>query len=154
MAVVAHWVKFQIFGSLERWKRNFWNKININFYCEEGAMWSSINYFKLIAINCMIYHSQSLLLNINKWNLKVIISDWLFFVFLFHICFCPIMDLGTCFILLRILRYPVNLSSELTKIKYESFLVQKLWSAWYKISSWPTRLSYLIHWLLTLHSTT
>ena len=154
MAPVAHWVKFQIFGSLKLWKRNFWNKINKYFYCEEGVMWSSINYLKLIAINCMMYHSQSLLFNINKWNLKVIIFDWLFFVFLFHICFCPIMDLGACFILLRILRCPLNLSSELKKIKYESFLIRKLWSAWYKISSWPTWLSYLIHWLLTLHSTT
>ena len=27
------------------------------------------------------------------------------------------------------------------KIKYKSFLVQKFWSAWYKICSWPTRLS-------------
>ena len=43
---------------------------------------AKLNYLKLIAINRNI---QSLLLNINKWNLEVIIADWLFFVFQFYI---------------------------------------------------------------------
>ena len=51
------------------------------------------------------------------------------------------MDLGTRSILLRRLKCPLNLSSEQRtvslelseKIKFESFLVRKFWSAWYKI---------------------
>ena len=39
---VPHWVKFQIFSSLERWKRHFRDKSTNNFYCGEGIMGSSI----------------------------------------------------------------------------------------------------------------
>ena len=41
-----------------------------------------LNFLKFIAFNRTI---QPLLLNINKLNLKVLISDFLFFVFQFHI---------------------------------------------------------------------
>ena len=60
------------------------------------------------------------------------------------------------------LNCPLNLYSkkrkvsleQLEKIKYEIFLVRKFWLAWYKICSWPTRFSWLIHRLLTLPYTT
>ena len=41
-----------------------------------------LNYLKLIAVNRTV---QSLLLDINKWNLKVLTSVLLFFSFQFHI---------------------------------------------------------------------
>ena len=69
---VPHWVKFQIFSSLGRYEQFLlWWRYN-----------GKLNYLKLVAINLTI---QSLLLNINKWNLKVWISSLLWFVFQFHI---------------------------------------------------------------------
>ena len=88
-----------------------------------------LNYLKSIAINCIV---QLLLLNINKRNLKVLISDLLFFVFQFHILFAkPWIWEQTVFTLLHRLKSLLNLSSEqqkvssdfLEKIKYESYLV-------------------------------
>ena len=55
---------------------------NYQKYLLWGRCYAKLNYLTLIAINRTI---QSLLLNINEWNLKVIISDWLFFVFQFYI---------------------------------------------------------------------
>ena len=60
---VPHWVKFEA-----KYEAN-----NVK-----------LNYLKWIAINRTI---QPLLLNINKWNLNVLIFDLLFSVFQFHICF-------------------------------------------------------------------
>ena len=48
----------------------------------KGRCNTKLNYFKLIVINRTV---PSLLLNIKKRNLKVLISDLLFFVFQFHI---------------------------------------------------------------------
>ena len=102
---------------------------------------------KLIVINRTV---QLLLLIMNTLNLKVLISDLLLFVFQFHIPFAALWFWKhTIFTLLCRLRYPLNLSSEqrkvslelLEKIKYKSLLVRKLWSAWYKICSWPTQFS-------------
>ena len=78
---VPHWVKFRIFSSLGRWKQHFRDEITKYFYCDRKCN-VKLNYVILIAINRNI---QPLLLNINKWNLKVLISDLLFFVFQFHI---------------------------------------------------------------------
>ena len=73
---------------------------------------------------------QSLLLNINKKNLKVLISDLLLFEFQFHNPFAQLwISKYIVFSLLRRLNCPLNLSSEqrkvslehLEKIKYESF---------------------------------
>ena len=35
---VPHWVKCQIFSSLERWKQHFRDKITKNSYCKEGVI--------------------------------------------------------------------------------------------------------------------
>ena len=87
----------------------------------------------------------------------------MFFVFQFHIPFSQLWVWEhAVFTLLCRLKCLLNLSSEqrkvsselIGKIKYESFLVQKFWSAWYEICSWPTRFSYLMHRLLFFHSTT
>ena len=78
---VPHWVKFRIFSSLEHWNRHFRDKITKKFYCG-GRYNPKLNYLKLMAINCTI---QPLLFNINKWNLKVLISGLLFFVVFFCI---------------------------------------------------------------------
>ena len=65
----------------------------------------------------------------------------MFFVFQFHIPFAKLWIWEhAVFTLLRRLKCSLNLSSEqrkvssdfLEKIKYESFLVRKLWSAWFK----------------------
>ena len=80
-------------------------------------------------------------------KLEVLISDLLFFVFQFHIPFAKLRIWEhTVLTLLQRLKCPLNLSSAqqnvslkvLEKIKSESFLVQKCWSAWYKICSWLT----------------
>ena len=85
------------------------------------------------------------------------------FVFQFHILFTQLWIWEhAVFTLLRKLNCHLNLSSEqlkvymehFEKIKYESLLVRKFWSTLNKICSRPTRFSYLIHQLLTLHSTT
>ena len=103
-----------------------------------------LNYLRLVAIKCTV---QSLLFNKNKWNLKVLISDLLLFVFQFHILFAQLsIWKHIAFTLLRRLRFPLNLSSEqqkvsselLEKIKCKSFLVWKFWSAWYQICSLPS----------------
>ena len=83
---MPHWIKIRIFRSLKRWKQLFRDKITKDFYCGGrcGSITSNgeLNYLKLIAINCTI---QPLLLNMNKWNLKVLISGLFPFVFQFHI---------------------------------------------------------------------
>ena len=133
-----------VFSSPECWKRYFRDNITKIFYCG-GRFNGKLNYFKLIAINRTI---QPLLLNINKWNLKVLIFDLLFSVFQFHICF-PNYGYG------HMLYSPpkITVSSKLIfwatksffrtlrKNQIKSFLVQKFWSAWYKICQWPTRFS-------------
>ena len=55
-------------------------------------------------------------------------------MFQFHIPFVKLWIWEhAVFTLLRKLKCPLKLSSEfLEKIKYESFLVRKFWSAWYK----------------------
>ena len=73
---VPHWVKFRIFSSLERWKQLFRDKITKTFYYG-GRCNAKLNYLNRT--------NQPLLLNINKWNLKVLISDLLFFVSQFDI---------------------------------------------------------------------
>ena len=56
---------------------------------------------------------QSLLLNINKRNLKVLISDIWLFEFQFHILFAQLWIWEyAAFTLLRRLNCPLNLSSE------------------------------------------
>ena len=60
------------FSNLERWKLHFQDKITKQFYCGGGCN-AKLNYLKFIAINRTI---QPLQLNINKWNLKVLISDF------------------------------------------------------------------------------
>ena len=64
-----------IFSSLERYGTSETN------YCG-GKGNAEFNHLKFIAFDRTI---QALLLNLNKWNLKVLISDFLFFVFQFHI---------------------------------------------------------------------
>ena len=78
---MTHWVRFRILNSLESLKRHFRDKITKHFYCA-GRCNMKLNYPKLIAINRT---TQPLLLNINKLNLKVLISDFLFFMFQFQI---------------------------------------------------------------------
>ena len=117
-----------------------------------------LNYLKLIALITL------LLVNTNKWNLKVLISDWLFFVFQFHIPFAPlwIWKHKAFSLLCRLKKFSKFIfwktgSSELLEIKIwnaKIFLVRKSSSTWCKICSCLTRLSLLIHQLLTLHSTT
>ena len=84
---------------------------------------------------------KSFLLNINKWNLKALISDLLFFVFQFPITFALLwIWKHTVFTLIRRLKCLLNLSFEqqevspelLEKLKYKSVLVRKFWSASYK----------------------
>ena len=96
---VPHWVKFEA-----KYEAN-----NVK-----------LNYLKWIAINRTI---QPLLLNINKWNLKVLISDLLFFVFQFHICL-PNCGFGN-----KLNSPPkIKVSCKFKKI-FESFLVRKFCSA-------------------------
>ena len=69
-----------------------------------------LNYFKLIAINDTVW---SLSPNINKWSLKELISDLLFFMFLFHIPFAQLWIWEhAVFTLLRRLKCHLNLSFE------------------------------------------
>ena len=90
-----------------------------------------LKYLKLIAIN----HIIQLLLKINKWNLKVLISDLLPLVFQFHILFAPLwIWKHAVYTFLHRLKCPLNLSSEQRKvssehsekIRHESFLVRKI----------------------------
>ena len=63
---------------------------------------------------------QSLLLNLNKKNLKVLISDLLLFQFQFHIPFAQLWIWEyIVFSLLRRLNCPLNLSSEQRKVSLE-----------------------------------
>ena len=66
---------------LSRTLQHFRDKFTKIFYFG-GRCNAELNYLKFVAFNRTI---QPLLLNINKWNLKVLISDFLFFVFQFHI---------------------------------------------------------------------
>ena len=87
-----------------------------------GRRNAKLNHLKLIPINRTIH---SLLFNINKWNLKVIISGWLFFVFQFYIRL-PNYGFGETLQIYKFIFWA-------KKVKYESFLVRKFWSAWYKV---------------------
>ena len=117
-----------------------------------------LNYLKLITLITLLP------VNINKWNLKVLISDLLFFVFQFHIPLAPLwVWKHKAFSLLRRLKTFSKFIFWKTgfvrtfrnkNLKCENFLVRKSWSTWCKICSCSTQLSLLIHQLLTLHSTT
>ena len=77
--------------------------------------------------------------NLFKWNLEVLISDLLFFVFQFHIC---LPNYGFRNMLYSPLMIKVSskfiswATKSLLEIKYKSFLVWKFWSAW---QSFPYR---------------
>ena len=87
---------------------------NYQIFSLQGRCNTKLNYLKLIAINLTV---QLLLLNINKWSLKVLISDLLLFVFQFHIPFAKLWIWEhAVFTLLRRLKCPLNLFSEQQKV--------------------------------------
>ena len=144
---VPHWVKFQIFSFVTENTGNITPEAKLPkiFTVVEGVYNAKLSYLKFIAINRTI---QPLLFNINKWNLKVLISDFCSLCFSF-ISICSIMVLGICCILLQRLKCPLSLSSEEQKVslelyeknKYKCFSVRIFFSASSKICSWLTRLS-------------
>ena len=87
--------------------------------------------------------------------MKVFISDLLFFMFQFHIPLAKLqISEHAVFTLPCRFKCSLNLSSEqqkvswnfLEKIKCESFLVQKFWSAWNKsVHGWPNSPSWYIN---------
>ena len=118
-----HWVKVRIFSFLECWKRHLRDKItkqqNFLLWWNGRCHVKLVNYLKLIAINCTI---QPLLLNMNKGNLKVLISDLLFFdclEFQFDIHLPNYRYGNMLYSLLPVLKCPLNSSSDQQKVSSE-----------------------------------